>query len=502
MDSRRNNYSANIYRINEKLEILVETLRDVSKTGESSYNELFSDLLNECSEQIRMLFDDVSNKNDAELVGLILNAIAKLYNYLENSYFNKAVYTALHNSISEWESLNNRVMSSIVAKYQLDNVLLVDKSLAKFSEKVKNVHDEINALVERSYNQISSVLRDGIEEIDSKVRIVSSEIDVKLKQFDSRIKKFTDEESENRKEFHDLIESEILRFDEEIKNRVYVSVQRFERTALENFEQMEKSKEHISQLFLEHSEAIRKISNETKDEAISSIMRDSSVVIDEIKTEQSKGLSSFNNKIDNQVASIEKKITDVVNSFDSRRQDMDNLLEKVGLARDAEVTIIQADKEEKTADSLRFYGCILLYVSIVALVILFAEYVGLNFWSETTKSIGDLTFQAFLIRFFTVILISSPAVYLLKESASHRAKENIYRQRGTQLLTIRGYLSDLPDIERAEVKKSLAENFFSINNGKVDTSNVPDFIKNMGETMRVIRSLKDGEFDKRINKSQ
>ncbi|MCG9724491.1 hypothetical protein [Vibrio brasiliensis] len=198
---------------------------------------------------------------------------------------------------------------------------------------------------------------------------------------------------------------------------------------------------------------------------------------------------SFTEKVNLELESISKKIEKEVSAFNSKRNDMDKLLEKVGLAKDADVTIEQANKEEEAANKLRKYGLFGLCIAIVLLVLFFAEYIGLNFWSDTSKSLSDLTIPAFAFRFMTVLLVSSPALYLLKESAAHRSKENLYRQRGTQLLTIRGYLADLPDNHRAEVKQSLAENFFSFHNGKTDVSNVPDFLKNMQDAISLARNI-------------
>ena len=194
-------------------------------------------------------------------------------------------------------------------------------------------------------------------------------------------------------------------------------------------------------------------------------------------------------QLEEKVSSINQRIEDEISIFESKRSDMDSLLEKVGLAKDAEVTISQAEEEKKAADKLRNWGLIAMYASILTLVILFSEYVGLTWWVENPQTLSDLTLEAFAIRFMTVILISSPAVYMLKESAVHREKENLYRQRGTQLLTIRGYLADIPDKERTEVKQQLAKNFFSFHNGKADTSSVPDFIRDMKEAMTIAKSL-------------
>lgn len=237
--------------------------------------------------------------------------------------------------------------------------------------------------------------------------------------------------------------------------------------------------------------------NNMEQNSIKRMLEQSNKRLEELKKVQDGALQSFNDSIQDNIDNISIRIETEVGKFESRREDMDQLLEQVGLAKDAEVTISQANKEEKRADDFRKYGIGFLYASILVLVFMFSEYIGLNtLWGGAAKNLSDLTLEAFIIRFMTVTLISSPAIYMLKESASHRAKENLYRQRGTQLLTIRGYLSDLPDAQRTEVKKQLASNFFSFHNGKTDTSNVPDFIKNMNEAIKLAHAFRAPPIEK------
>ncbi|GAB6260680.1 hypothetical protein [Photobacterium sp. R1] len=102
----------------------------------------------------------------------------------------------------------------------------------------------------------------------------------------------------------------------------------------------------------------------------------------------------------------------------------------------------------------------------------------------------DLGLSWFIIRFMTITLLTTPCIYMLKESATHRAKENLYRQRGTQLSSIGAYLDELQPEERAQMKKELANHFFSFHDGKADVSNVPDFLKNLGEAVKLAQSIK------------
>lgn len=95
----------------------------------------------------------------------------------------------------------------------------------------------------------------------------------------------------------------------------------------------------------------------------------------------------------------------------------------------------------------------------------------------------------FFKRISIVLLLTAPGLYLLKEAANHRAKENLYRQRGIQLASITPYLKELDESERNAIKKDLVKSFFSFHDGKADTQNVPDFLRDLKETTKIIRSI-------------
>ncbi|MCC4783432.1 hypothetical protein LMH77_11015 [Vibrio lentus] len=291
--------------------------------------------------------------------------------------------------------------------------------------------------------------------------------------------------------------------------------------------------------------------------------------LDDLTHKKADLSKDFQKDVDNEIGSIQSRINNEITQFEAKRKYMDQLLEKVGLANDANVTLSQADKEETMANELRQKGVFLLYASVVLLVILFSGFVGIDLIADSGKTISDLTKdiaisrgllpglllilgvalfalnkeaaenqdrkltahtvgfylmmislplfvlqfieftgialftdikatnkpepEDFVFRFMTVLLVSSPALYMLKESASHRAKENLYRQRGTQLVSISGYLSDLPPEPKAEVKQRLADNFFSFHDKKTDTSNVPDFLKNMNDAVKLAKQVNAGQ---------
>ncbi|PNQ58945.1 hypothetical protein C1141_12710, partial [Vibrio agarivorans] len=159
----------------------------------------------------------------------------------------------------------------------------------------------------------------------------------------------------------------------------------------------------------------------------------------------------------------------------------------ISTAHQSNANRIQADKEQKAADWLRIIGVSGLILVIGFSIYLFNSFLG--FFGEAQETDSKLTFQWFLIRFLTITLLTTPFIYLLKESASHRTKENVYRQRGTQLSSIGAYLSELSIKERAELKRDLAKNFFSFYDERDNTKNVPDFIKEVKEVIGIAKSF-------------
>lgn len=311
----------------------------------------------------------------------------------------------------------------------------------------------------------------------------------KTKELDSNIKK---QRNEATKAFHDyeLKISQLFKDNEDSSsNRIQVRLQDAESKINMMTRKFSQDRNDFEELLSEKREDIQKFSSQTRDEILSSVQESADKHIYEIQEKQSGIIKIFNEKITREISGIESKINAEIEKFESKNKAIDALLEKVGLAKDAEVTITQANNELKSANLLRWLGLFIMCLSIAMLIYLFRYYIGIGTPPTDLPKLGDLGLEFFAIRFMTVILVSSPAIYLLKESASHRSKENLYRQRGTQLLTIRGYLADMPDNQKCEIKDKLASNFFSFHNGKVDTSNVPDFIKNMGEAIQIAKSL-------------
>ncbi|OEA17017.1 hypothetical protein BBM84_14915 [Vibrio parahaemolyticus] len=219
-------------------------------------------------------------------------------------------------------------------------------------------------------------------------------------------------------------------------------------------------------------------------EAVTDQARES---VNQIQLASQEAANKFHKQVDSQISEINKRIDNEVNQFEAHKLDIEKILGDISHAHQSNANRIQADKEQETADSLRKWGVTGLILMIIFSLYLFDSYLG--FFGTKTTTDDQLTSQWFLVRFLTITLLTGPFIYLLKESASHRSKENLYRQRGTQLSSIGAYLAELEMEERAILKKDLARNFFSLHDGKVDTQNVPDLIRDMKQIIGLAKSI-------------
>ncbi|RTZ17472.1 hypothetical protein EJ063_01435 [Vibrio aquaticus] len=213
--------------------------------------------------------------------------------------------------------------------------------------------------------------------------------------------------------------------------------------------------------------------------------------IERIRTQSAERTKTFNDVVDSQINSISERIDSEVKEFETKKTEITEILGEISTAYQAGANSRQADKEESAANKYRIAGIIGLVATIFCSIWLFNDYIQFFGKPEgTITPIDELGIGWFALRFMTITLLTTPSIYMLKESAAHRSKENVYRQRSTHLSSIGAYTDELSAPEKAQLKKELAANFFSLYDGKPDTSNVPDFIKNMNEAIKMAQAIK------------
>ena len=194
----------------------------------------------------------------------------------------------------------------------------------------------------------------------------------------------------------------------------------------------------------------------------------------------------YSNKISSKTEEVESRIQEEVNKFEQKRVLFEQLLAELGPVTEGEHAIKQANSEKKYAIILQSAGIFSLFFAVF---ILFYIFVHISFDSGFTIEFRRLTIEELLVRLMSSVIFLSPSIYLLKESSTHRAKENIYRQKGLHLRSIHAYLSDLPDKEKATIKYELSKSLFSIHNDQTSTKNVPDFLRDMKEVIGIVRTI-------------
>lgn len=167
-------------------------------------------------------------------------------------------------------------------------------------------------------------------------------------------------------------------------------------------------------------------------------------------------------------------------AFRTLYEEMKEMYQIAGKGELQKYNLDQAEVERKEADNLRKYGGWTMLLPLFVAGFIFYDLVVAK---------PDFTIGWVLTRFLTLTIFSMPMLYSLKESANHRFRENLYRQRGTQLATLGSYLDDF-DLERKiALKTELAKNFYSVNTGKADTSHIPDPTAQIKEVAALSKSL-------------
>ncbi len=309
--------------------------------------------------------------------------------------------------------------------------------------------------------------------------------------FNEKINKLTKNFDDSVKNIRQEIHQELVQFEEESINRILVAGQSAEKRIESGLRQLAQLENSLNTVVEKELTNFSESSNELQALSLQAIRSASSDASNSIQKQLSTAISSFESHYNKQIGTINSRIDDEVREFESKKFEITEVLGEISTAYQAGANTTQADKEQGSADSYRKYGIIGLVATIFCSIWLFNDYI--HFFgkpSGTVTPINDLGFGWFALRFMTISLLTAPSIYMLKESAYHRSKENLYRQRGTQLASIGAYLGELDPSERAAMKKELAANFFSFYDGKADTSNVPDFIKNMNEAIKLAHAIK------------
>ncbi|MCX8934523.1 hypothetical protein NOL51_15785 [Vibrio parahaemolyticus] len=193
-------------------------------------------------------------------------------------------------------------------------------------------------------------------------------------------------------------------------------------------------------------------------------------------------IKSFDDRVNTLIVEKNNQIREEAKAFESLNKELSKQLSITGSQTLANQNTAQANKEKNVADLLRIIGTTwLIGLSIYAAVV-FGDLIN-----KATP--GELHLEVMLIRWLIIFLLTLPGIYLLKESARHRADERRYRQLGVQLSTINSYLEGFNDDDKLKVKQELTTNFFSSSEVKADDSSVPDMLKSFEKTLDAVINI-------------
>lgn len=392
-----------------------------------------------------------------------------------------ALENLFYNDLRQNESIDI-ILEMVRRKFKYDKLIEILVNIEKQSKDNSDLSlrgTGLNLLIEKSVNIVEKV----IFEMDKSISLLTTcsiyEANKKLSS------KLFLEEIIKEKEAAIL---SIGKNEEESFNRIKIKERSLDKKVEEVSERIRSEEDRLSGTFSELTDSINHTFSIQQSNNLEAVSKQTRASINEIQKTSQDAAVQFHGKVDSRISEINDRINQEVSVFESRKKEIEKILGDISNAHQSNANRIQADKENKTANYLRIIGTSGLLAVILFSLFLFDSYLG--FFGRETMPDDDLSPQWFLVRFFTITLITGPFIYLLKESANHRNRENLYRQRGTQLSSIGAYLSELPLEEKAKLKKELAANFFTYHEGKTDTSNVPDFIKNFGEAVKVVNSMK------------
>lgn len=216
------------------------------------------------------------------------------------------------------------------------------------------------------------------------------------------------------------------------------------------------------------------IFTETIDKEISSFKS-------ELGEQRSNIVNNIEELVGEELKRSKKKIDNHVADFKSVNAEVHSLLEISSSDVLANNHLQQAKDEKKIADFLRLSGFIFLAAATI-----FACF-------EINKLIdkaGEISIMFVFVRLLIIFLLTTPAIYILKESSRHRSDERKYRNIGIQLATVNSYLDSFSAVEKGQIKKDLTASFFGNSEAKVDTSSVPEMQKIVEKLIDTIASVK------------
>lgn len=136
--------------------------------------------------------------------------------------------------------------------------------------------------------------------------------------------------------------------------------------------------------------------------------------------------------------------------FEQRRQEIELIVGSVASTSLSGEFSKSAEAEGRAADLYRIYG--IGAMSIAA---------GIAVATFILSFVYPLTLSSTIIKTLTLVLVSAPAAYLVRESSRHRENQHIFQQTSLDLRSISPYLAPLEPAAREKIMADLAVRLFA-----------------------------------------
>lgn len=483
-------------------------------SGQRTFSKALVNAYDACKE-VKSIIMSSENRHNRGSQAKVEHTLFEFSKLLETEL---AIQQVMHSNLQN-DSLTNYGDSDEV----LDKSEIAIASLNRLSEEVSRQQtdaklffkaleqralDRTERLLDEAETSLRNRLSDNHENIRSIQQSIRDELDISANRAEERIKKLV-ADTERKNQIHQAdLKSIFQQHEEASTNRIEVRIQRAETLAANLSKQASEAKEHIENIIESESESLQTLLLNSRNNINDSIQKTSTEAAQKVRTTQTEAVDSFNSFVTQNIESINERINVKISDYDKLKEKMEKAYKEKVDELETHISIVTSAvmanenlKQAKTENRVYWFLQVLGLMFMLA-----AIYSGSAFFSELTNirlpffpkpdlvihvdgaisTAQDPTILMFM-RLSMIILLTAPAVYLLKEAAVHRHKENLYRQRGVQLATISPYLEELEKEERAAIKKELVSSFFQFHDGKADTQNVPDFLRDVKEAANIAK---------------
>ena len=389
----------------------------------------------------------------------------------------------------------------------LNDVKIAQEDLSKLDNETEQ---RTQRLLEEAQRSIQARVDDGNENIRTTLQSVRDELDIRASRAENTIDNLIAGVEHKNKIYESDIKDLFKAHEKESTNRIEVRIQRAEGIAANLTKQAADAKELYSDITSDQKESLYVFIEDSKKSLNDSIRKTSADASQRVQKAQTDAQDSFNKFLNENITSINERIESKVSEYDALKEKMESTFQEKISSLETQLSIVtsgvmadqhikQANTERKAYWAFQLTGFAFMLAAIYAGSLFFSELTNIKIpflpkpdlviHIDGALNSGPSPITLMFMRLSMIILLTAPALYLLKEAALHRHKENLYRQRGIQLATISPYLEELEKEERAMIKKELVSSFFNFHDGKADTQNVPDFIRDMKEAVGIAKSL-------------